>query len=125
MQITDNAIINGLWGALVLVAGVLARIFWKSGARLFSRLNAVEKQMANAVTKTELDIFDRKVDSMVADVKREFKSDHKGLEGKLERIEDNLRKEIHESHASLQDGIDKVVNILVTRDENDRRRRGD
>lgn len=118
MQISDNAIIDALWGALVLVVGIITRIVWKVTARLFQRLKAVEDKMAHAVTKPQ-------VDEIVAKVEYEFRTDHKGLEGKMERIQESLRKEIHESHDSLQNGIDKVVNILLTRDENDRRRRDD
>lgn len=118
MQITDNAIINGLWGVLVVVVGFLARLVWKIMAKSLSRIKDLEDKVLIAITKPEVDII-------VSDVKREFKSDHKGLESKMERIEDSLRTQIMETHDSLQNGIDRVVNILLTRDENDRRRRDD
>lgn len=81
--------------------------------------------MDGAVTLTEVQII-------VSDVKREFKGDHSSLDGRigslasrLDRVETGLRQEIHNSHDSLQGSIDKVVNILLTRDESDRRRRGE
>lgn len=104
-------------GLLLIGSGfmTLAWFVYRADKR---RLKDVEDKVAKAITKAEVDVI-------VGNVKTEFRSDHKGLEAKMERIEDNLRKEIHNSHASLQDGIDKVVNILLTRDENDRRRRGE
>ena len=116
MQISDNAVID--WLVLVVgtaVSGFIAMLtyVWRGDRK---RLREVEEKMAHAITKSEVDVIVKKVES-------DFHADHKGLEGKMERIESSLRKEIHESHDSLQNGIDKVVNILLTRDENDRRRR--
>lgn len=116
MQISDNAIIDWLvWVVGAAVTGFIAMLtyIWKGDRK---RLKEIEDKMANSITKPEVDVI-------VARVEADFHADHRGLEGKMERIESSLRKEIHESHDSLQNGIDKVVNILLTRDENDRRRR--
>lgn len=102
--------------ALLLVGSGLMALIWFVYRSDKKRLNDVEEKVAKAITKTEVDVI-------VSDVKREFRGDHKGLEAKMERIEDSLRSQIRETHDSLQNGIDKVVNILLTRDENDRRRR--
>lgn len=118
MQITDNAIIDWLvWVVGTAVSGFIAVLtyVWRGDRK---RLREMEEKMAHAITKPEVDVI-------VSDVKREFRTDHKGLEGRMDRIEETLRNEIHESHDSLQNGIDKVVNILLTRNDNARRRRDD
>lgn len=106
------------WGAKIIfyLGGALVALYmlvWKGDRK---RLDSLEEKVPQFVTKPE-------VDEIVAEIKKEFKSDHHSLDAKIDRIEQNLRSEIRNSHDSLQNGIDKVVNILLTRDENDRRRR--
>lgn len=89
MQITDNAIINGLWGALVLVAGILTRLVYKITAKLFQRLKTVEEQVSHAITKTE-------VEDIVASVKSEFKQEHRDIIHIIDRRHEEIREDIRE-----------------------------
>lgn len=132
MQIDDNIILGWLWKGLAVIGAAffsLAGLLWKGDrARIkkdSERITELEIKVSHAITKPE-------VIAIAQEMEREFKDDHSGLEGKIlslsmrvDRVETGLRQEIHASHDSLQGSIDKVVNILLTRDASDRRRRGD
>ena len=113
MQIEDVKVIGWLWwlftGALGLIVTLLGFIYFgdrKQMAADRARITALEKQMAQAVTMSQ-------VEHLVEKVEREFKEDHIGLNLKLNRVEDGLKQEIRESHDSLQGSINGIYNILT------------
>ena len=125
MQINENSIIElAGWIIATVTAAFLGLVsyIWRSDRRQQAedreRIRQLEIKVSNAITEPEVKVI-------VDDVKREFRSDHAGLAGRLDRVETGLRQEIRVSHDSLQSSLDKVVSILLTRDESDRRRRGE
>ena len=113
MQIEDVKVIDWLWwivtasmGAITFLIGFIYRNDRKKVNSNSDRITALEKQMPQAVTMPQ-------VESLVAKVEKEFKEDHIGLNARLNRVEDGLKKEIRETHDSLQGSINGLYNILT------------
>ena len=120
MQIEDVKVIGWLWWLVTVsvgaIVGLLGFIYFgdrKQMAADRARITALEKQMAQAATIQQ-------VEGLADKLKAEFRSDHHGLDArllrlddKLERVEDGLKKEISESHDSLQGSINGIYNILT------------
>ena len=130
MQIEDIKVIGWLWwlvtaslGAIAFLIGFIYRNDRKKVSSNSDRITALEKQMSQAVSLQQ-------VEHIVEKVEKEFKEDHIGLNDRLNRVEDGLkkefndrlthvedgfRKEIGETHDSLQGSINGIYYILTRR----------
>ena len=93
----------GFIGALGAALTALYMYIWR-GDR--ARIKVLEDKMSQAVTMPQ-------VETIVAKVEKEFKEDHIGLNARLTHVEDGLRKEIRETHDSLQLSINGIYTILT------------
>ena len=127
MQIEDGRIIGWLWwiitsilGAIVFLVGFIYNRDRGQINKDRERIVKLEEIASDLETKMSHAVTMKEVEYVAGKLKAEFKDDHHELDAKLlrlddklERVEDGLKREITESHDSLQGSINGIYNILT------------